>query len=102
MRADLKLNLPSPVRVGVLHPEFERAEFRDGGFDPHGDDLPCRNIGQSRKLDFQQAGFFQLAFGVGLILGHPSMNERPGAAPPLGGALLASSCFFIEPGARIF
>ena len=65
LRADLKLNLPSPVRVSVLHPEFERAEFRDDRFDPHGDDLSCRNVGQSRKLDFQQAALLQLAFGVG-------------------------------------
>ena len=61
----------------MLHPEFERAEFRDDRFDLYRHDLSSRSIGQSWQLDFQQAGLFQLTFGIRQYLaGYVAASRR--------------------------
>jgi hypothetical protein len=50
----------------VLHPELERPERCDDGLDLHRHDLSRGSIGQSRKLDFQQACLFQVTFGFAI------------------------------------
>ena len=66
----------------MFHPEFERAEFRDDGFDLHRHDLACGSIGQSRKLYFQQTGFFQLTFGIGQDLARRVAASHRGREEP--------------------
>src|SRR5215216_34426 len=64
-RADLKLDLPSAIRVRVLHPEFECSKLCYDGVDAHRHDLPRWDIGKRRKFNFQQAGLLQFTFGIG-------------------------------------
>ena len=66
----------------MLHPEFERAEFCDGGLDLHRHDRSCRSVGESRKLDLQQAGFFQFAFGIGQHLARRITAAHRGREEP--------------------
>src|SRR5258708_5590661 len=64
LRPDLEFDLPSAIRIHVLHPQLKRAEFGHDGVDLHRNDLSRRKIRERRQVDFEQTGLLQLTFGI--------------------------------------
>jgi len=63
--ADLELDLPSAIRVRVLHPELKYAEFGDDRIESDRYHLPHGGVLERRDLDFEYACVFKVTFGVG-------------------------------------
>src|SRR5690348_6127674 len=63
-RAHLKFHLPSAIGVRVLHPKLKDPELCDDGVHANWDHLPYRDIAKRRNIDFEQASFLEITFGV--------------------------------------
>src|SRR6266566_1338685 len=86
LRPDLEFDLPSAIRINVLHPQFKRAHFSHDGVDLHRNDVPRREIRERRQVDLEQARFLQLTFGIRQDLSRSvAASHRRRVEPEFGG-----------------